>query len=132
MSRKDMWQPEQPSSQIVARVGLRHRRLLVDQLEVGQERPTLLAPLGDRAALLEQRAGRADLDALAAARAGRRLAPRRAHVGDDPLVDARAHDAPGVRALDLAADADAADAHDAAVVVDREERVAGVDRRPSG
>ena len=124
-----MWQPEQPSSQTVASRGLRHRRLRLPavHLEVRQERPALLAPLGDRAALLEQRAGRTDLDALAAARAGRRLAPRRAHVGHDPLVDARAHDAPGVGALDLAADPHAADAHDAAVVVDREERMDGVD-----
>ena len=101
-------------------------------LEVRQERPALLAPLGDGAALLEERAGRADLDALAAARAGRRFAPRRAHVGHDPLVDARAHDAPRVGALDLAADPDAADAHDAAVVIDREERVDWRRCRPRG
>ena len=70
------------------------------------------------------------LDALAAAGAGRRLAPRRPHVGDDPLVDAGAHHAPGAGALDLGADPDAADAHDAAVVVDREQRVRRVDRDP--
>ena len=132
MSRNDMWQPEQPSSQTVASAGLRHRVcssvLTRRSSQVRQERPVAsLLPLGDRSALLEERAGRADLDALAAAGAGRRLAPRRPHVGDDAGVDAAAHHVPGVRALDLVADADAARAHDAAVVVDGEQRVAGVD-----
>ena len=111
--------------------GLGHVGLvLAEHAEVRQERTSLLAALGDRSALLEQRARGAHLDALAAARARRRLAPRRAHVGHDAFVDARAHDAPRVGALDLAADPHAAHAHDAAVVVDREERVAARRCRP--
>ena len=66
MSSSDMWQPEQPSSQTVARRGLvmAGRRLVEESLE-GQERPLRLG-FGDRPALLEQRPGRAHLDALAA------------------------------------------------------------------
>src|SRR4029453_5093897 len=86
--------------------------------------------LGDRAALLEQRPGRADLDALAAAGAGGRLAPGGAEVGGGPGVGAAAHDVPGGGALDLVADPDAAGAQDTAVVVDGEQRVAGVDADP--
>ena len=92
----------------------------------GQERPLWLG-FGDRPALLEQRSGRADLDALAAAGARRRLAPRGAQVGDDPGVGAAPHHVPGVGAFDLRAHADAARAQDAAVVVDHEAVVAGVD-----
>src|SRR6266496_2189977 len=74
MSRNDMWQPEQPSSQTVAMrglavtAGLSSRRPArdIDHAKVWQERTAALAALGDRAALLEQGAGRADLDALAA------------------------------------------------------------------
>jgi hypothetical protein len=42
-------------------------------------------------------------------------------------LDPRAHQVPGMRSLDLVADAHAAYAHDAAVVVDRESGVTGVD-----
>ena len=126
-----MWQPEQPSSQTVASRGLAHdSRASPAPLEVREEGPAGLGALGDRAALLEQRPGRADLDALAAAGAGGRLPPGGAEVGDHPGVDAPAHHVPGVGALDLVADPHAAGAHDTAVVVDGEQRVAGVDADP--
>jgi len=70
-------------------------------------------------ALVEQGAGGADLDALAAACAGG-LAPGLMEVGDDHGIDAAAHHVPDVRAFDLGADADTAGAQDAAVLIESE------------
>src|SRR4051794_19721783 len=67
---------------------------------------------------LEERAGGAGRQALAARRAGRRLAPGPVQVGDHAGVRAPAREAPGVRPLDLAADPDASGAEDTTVVVD--------------
>ena len=88
-----MWQPEQPSSQAVATVifaGVAVRRSLgvPPAGEDGQE-VLVLDHLADRRALLDQGAGRADLDALAAAGAGLALAPGAGQVGDHPAVDCR-------------------------------------------
>src|SRR5665648_104538 len=96
-------------------------------LQVRQEGTPLFAALTSRTSLLEERSGGADLDALATACAARGLAPGSPHVGHEPHVDPRAHQAPGMRTLDLVADAHAAQARDAAVVVDREKGVTGVD-----
>ena len=71
-----MWQPEQPSSQTVARMAWSLLpQILAEPLEERKEGSPFLGALGDRTAVLEQRARGADLDALAAARAGRRVAP---------------------------------------------------------
>ena len=55
------------------------------------------------------------------------FAPLLVEIGDDDGVDAAAHHVPDVRAFNLSADADAAGAEDAAVVVDGEALVRGVD-----
>src|SRR5664279_973777 len=102
-------------------------RLLTLVVQVRQEGTPLFAALADRTSLFEERSGGADLDALATAGAARGLAPGSPHVGHEPHVDPRAHQGPGMRTLDLVADAHAAHARDAAVVVDREKGVTGVD-----
>src|SRR5262249_20422945 len=84
--------------------------------------------LGDGRALAEQRPGRADLHALAAGGAGRRVAPRLVQVDDDAGVNAPPGDVPGVRPLDLVADAHAAGAEHAAGGVQAERRVRDVHR----
>jgi hypothetical protein len=56
------------------------------------------------------------------------LRPTAAQLGDEPGLDATAGDVPDVRALDLGAGTHAARAEDAAVVVQHEARVRGVDR----
>ena len=58
-----------------------------------------------------------------------RFAPVLVQVGDDHGVDAAAHHIPHVRAFDLGADPHAARAEDAAIVVDGEALVRGVDRQ---
>ena len=123
-----MWQPEQPSSQMVASRGLTHRARCLPSGEVG-EIGSAAARLGDRPPLLEERPGGAHLDALAAAGAGVGLAPGRAQVGDQPGLGAPSHHVPGVSPLDLVADAHAAGAEDAAVVVDPEALVRRVHTR---
>ena len=100
---------------------------MAEPLEVRKEGPPFLAALGDRPAVLEQRARGADLNALATARARRRVTPAGAHVGHHTRLDARALDAPGEGTLDLGAHPHAAHAHDAPAVVDGEERVTGID-----
>ena len=62
-----MWQPEQPSSHTVANFSL--LIALPSYVQVGQK-IGVLGVVGADLALVEQRAGRADLDAFAAARAG--------------------------------------------------------------
>src|SRR5262252_803305 len=88
-----------------------------------------LAPLrhlGHRPPFLKQRAGRAHVHALATAGAGWGRTPRLVQVGDDLGLDAAAHYVPGVRALDAVANAYTTSAEDAAVVVDREALVTGI------
>src|SRR5271165_4983492 len=82
--------------------------------------------VGADLALVEQSAGGADLDAFSAACAGR-FSPWLIEVGDDHGVNAAAHHIPDVRALNLGADADAAGAEDAAIVVERETFVRSID-----
>jgi hypothetical protein len=72
--------------------------------------------------LVDERAGRARGDALAAGDA-RRLAHRVVEVERDPGLVALARAADDVVALDVVAGADAAVAEDAGVVVDRDDRV---------
>ena len=126
-----MWQPEQPPSQTVASSDLTHcfSSLHHRAGTAGSGRASISR---DRLALVEERAGRADLDALAALGAGLGRAPRLVQVGDDAGVAAAAGDVPGVRAFDLPADAHAAGAEDAAVVVHAEALVRGVHRPASG
>ena len=70
-----------------------------------------------------QGGGGTDLDALATAGAGRGLTPGLAHVRLYAGLEAAVHDVPGVCALDLVADPYAAQAQDAAVVIDEDVRV---------
>ena len=75
--------------------------------------------------------GRADVHALAATCAAIGRAPGLCEVGDDLSIGPPPHDIPGVCPLDLVADADAARAQDAAVVIDGESLVwASTTRRP--
>src|SRR5512140_3032560 len=115
MSRKDMWQPEQPSSHTVASLTLL-TPILPHHRQVREEAGPL-RHFADRLPLLGERPGRADLDALAAPRARLGGAPGLVQVGDDLGADAAPVDVPGVRPLHLSADADAPLAEDAAVVV---------------
>ena len=124
-SRNDMWQPEQPPSQAVATRGRTRRRcghllhgFFSRASDVGEELAVLRASPA-RPRLLEERAGRADLDALAAAGAGLARRPRAGarSVMTRASAPAAGH-VPGVRPLDLVADPDAARAEDAAPVVD--------------
>src|ERR1035437_11072215 len=75
----------------------------------------------------EERAGRAGLHALATERAGFGFAPILVEVGDDMGSRAAPGDILGARALNVPADADAAGAEDAAVVVHAEQRMGGIE-----
>jgi hypothetical protein len=91
------------------------------------------APLGhllDRDAFFDQRAGWANLHAFAATGAGPRLPPGAAVLGDHQRVDATRRDIPDVGALDLVANADAARAQNAAIVVQHPTRMRDVHRQP--
>ena len=82
MSRNDMWQPEQPSSQTVAIFALLLIRVSSRiMVRYGRNWRCLTISATDRA-LLEQRAGRADVHALAAAGAALAGAPGLVQVGD--------------------------------------------------
>ena len=83
ISRNDIWQPEQPSSQTVAR-----RSLLISltdppphQRQVGQELAAL-QHFRDRLAFLKQRARRANVHALAASGTGFGRSPGLVQIGD--------------------------------------------------
>ena len=95
------------------------------EVQVGQK-IGVLGMVGADLAFIEEGAGGADLDALAAASATGR-APVLMQVGDDGAVDSSAHNVPNVRAFDLGADTNAAGAEDAAVVVEGEALVRGID-----
>ncbi len=69
------------------------------------------------------------MHALAATGAGLGIAPGFVQVGDDARVGPAAHYIPGVRAFDLAANADATRAEDAAIVIENEPIVGCVDCR---
>ena len=73
--------------------------------------------LGRALAGVEQRPGGADIDAFAAVGAGLHLAPGLIQPGDDPAVGAAFGHIPDMGGLDLVADAHAAAAEDAAVVI---------------
>src|ERR1035438_2922178 len=130
MSRKDMWQPEQPSSHTVASVGLRS---LVTGFTShhGQIRQKLsaLGHLGHRSAFLAQCAGGTNLDALSATGAAFRFAPRLGQVSDHQALGAASHHVPGVRALNLLAHANTARAENAAILIQHETIVTGVHRQ---
>src|SRR5579863_10440910 len=111
MSRNDMWQPEQPSSQTVASVGFwlpcisliafaSHHR------QVRQKLPPL-GHFGHGPSFLAQRAGGADMHAFAATGTALRFAPRLGQDSDDHAIGAASDNVPGVRAFDLVAHADA-------------------------
>ena len=119
MSSSDIWHPEQPSSQTVAIVAfsieLSPSRIMV---KVGQEVAAACisatafpfstsAPVGQTCTHLPQPVQIS------------RIAPRLAQIGDHARLDAAAHDVPGVRAFHLVANAYAARAEYAAVVVER-------------
>ena len=127
-----MWQPEQPSSQTVASVGLRHRwrprrsrsRIAAGTAGTGRRVLAHLArpPCPSRRARRSGRPGRTCRSWC--------TCPTRPRAARSVMTRASmpaAHDVPGVGALDLVADPDAARAQDAAVVVDREPLVRGVD-----
>jgi len=78
---------------------------------------TVLLHLGHGDALLEQGAGRAGVDALAARGAGARLAPRLVQVADDARADAAAREVLRPGPLDVPADPHAPSAQHASVVV---------------
>src|SRR5436190_1676879 len=78
-------------------------------------------------ALLGERAGGADLHALSAIGATRRLSPRAVHVAHDHALDAARTHVPDVRAFYLRADAHAARAQNAAIVVEHVARVRNID-----
>ncbi len=67
------------------------------------------------------------MHALAAGGAGFRRSPRFVQIRNDLGVDAAPHHVPGMRALDLVANPDATRAQNAAVVIDDEAVVRGVD-----
>src|SRR5579864_6196318 len=144
MSRNDMWHPEQPSSHTVAIFFLVMRSprvqcpscmggpaldaslctsssfvFLPHHGQIRQELSTF-QHFGDRASFLEERARGAHLHALAATGAGFRGSPRLVQIRNHLGIDAPSHNVPGMRALNLVADAQATRAQDAAVVVDDE------------
>ena len=81
---------------------------------------------------LKQCAGRTNIHTLAAAGASIQITPRLIKVRKDAAVDTPVPNVPGVRALDLGADAHAARAQDAAVLVYPKQLVREVNRSPSG
>ena len=128
MSRNDIWQPEQPSSQMVANLQPAHcSRLPVIKVRYGKEvlrfdiSATDLpfsnsAPVGHTCTHLPQ--------LVQSSTSPHGLV----QVGDQPGVDASPHDVPGVRPLDLVAHPHAARTQDAAVMVEGEAVMRGVDR----
>src|ERR1039458_9466470 len=82
----------------------------------------VLHHLVHRESLLRQRARGADLHALAAVGATRRLRPGAIHVAHNHAADAARTDVPAMRSFPLRAHANAARAQDAAVVVQHEAR----------
>lgn len=82
---------------------------------------------GNGRALAEDRASWAGEDAFATGCATECVAPGLAEVGDDMGKVAASGDVPGVRAFDFIADAYAAGAEDAAVVIDAESLVRDID-----
>ena len=125
-----MWQPEHPSSQTVARgllISVAHRSFPPAPGQIGQEL-TVFGHFGDGPSFVRQRA-----------RWGRpgRTCRSRCSESESPQgwfrsviisrIGPASHDVPGVRAFDFIADADAARAEDAAIVVEAEPLVAGVD-----
>ena len=97
-------------------------------MQVRQEL-TALFHLGNRLAFFAERAGGADMHAFAAAGAGFGGAPGLIEVGDHACAYPAAHEVPGMRAFDFAADADASAAEHAAVVVSNKSLMGGVDRK---
>src|SRR5690349_407120 len=137
MSRSDMWHPEHPPSHTVATRGFTSVIVvsaIVDPFlfRAGRddvlEEPALLLHFRHRFALLDERAGRADEDALAARGAALGRAPDAVEVGDDLAGDPPVGDVPRVGSLDLVADPHAARAEDTPVPVDDEILVRGVER----
>lgn len=78
---------------------------------------------------LAQCARRADVYALATARARFGRSPRRFQIGNDLAFDAAPHHVPGMSALDFVADADTSRAQDAAVWIESKEVVGKVERQ---
>src|ERR1035437_1287964 len=125
-----MWQPEQPPNQTVA------KRIFVFQSLIRRD-PLFFLARGDdkfkfaavafhfahRRAFVEQCAGRTGLDAFAALRAGIRFAPRHVEVGDDSRFAAASGDVFRSGSFDVPADAHAAGAKHAAIVIHAEQRV---------
>src|SRR6516165_10452362 len=80
-----------------------------------------------RGAFFEQGSGRTGHDTFAAVGATGCLPPRLIEVGDDLRFSSAAGNILGSGALDVPADADAAGAEDASIVVHTEQTVRGID-----
>ena len=80
--------------------------------------------------MLRQSASWADLNAFAAPGAGCRLAPGRVEIGNEQAADTAIFYIPGMCALDLAADTDAAGTENTAVMIQKETGVGGIDAEP--
>ena len=138
MSRIDMWHPKQPARDAVATLGFAMAGYLSvigrggrpPGLDVGPDRLDVVEPLADghrvAHALPEDRADRADVHGLVGA-AQIRIRQVRLGVHPDLLVRAPPHELEGVLPVQVARGPDAAGAEDAAVAVDEDVGMAGVD-----
>src|SRR5450759_1631225 len=125
-----MWQPEQPPNQTVA------KRIFIFRFLIRRD-PLFFLARGDdefqfravafhfahRRAFVEQRARGTSLHTFAAGRAGIRFAPRHVEVGDDPRFTAAPGDVFRSGSFDVPADAHAAGAKHAPIVIHAEQRV---------
>jgi len=142
-SRKDMWQPKQPASEVVATRSLRlstaafishllGRRAPGEALDLHADRLNIVAPAADRhgeaAPLAQDDADRADMRCLVGERkVGVRQAPRLG-IDDQVLADATPGEGKDVLAVDVATGAHAQLAENAAVEVEQHLGVRGIDR----
>src|SRR6185436_1645248 len=104
--------------------------LLLPRLHQIGELGFVLFHLGDGGAVPKEGAGRTRLHTFAARRAAFGVAPRLVHVRNDFARMSAARHVPGMRSLDLVADADAARTQDAAIVIDAEALVRHIDLAP--
>src|SRR5574343_291175 len=131
ISRKDMWQPKQPASEVVATfsfflalmsLALRH--------DIGDRRLVVLAFAdghGKALVLLQDDADRADLGRLVVEREiGVAQAPRFG-IDDQMRADAASGQCKNILAIDVAAGPHAQRAQDAAIEIEQHIRVRGID-----
>ena len=110
-----MWQPEHPPSQTVASRGFLFIRsigspdplFLFPRRHDVLEEATVFTHFSDGPSFVKKSTSGTYLDALAAASARIRGPPAVAQIGDNQRIGPASHDVPGMRTLDLIADADA-------------------------